>query len=170
MSKRSTTRIAAVFLGGALALSCVSVAQADTVEITPIEQVQGTGANSPMVGKDATVRGVVTGAYAEGGIRGFYVQTPGTGGQLPTEGSPAIFVYAPDEVSSVQVGDYIQVAGNVSEYYGLTQIKAQEVTQLSEPAESVKPLAVPLPNGDAAREQIESMLVDPQGEFTVSDN
>jgi len=170
MSKRSTTRIAAVFLGGALALSCVSVAQADTVEITPIEQVQGTGANSPMVGKDATVRGVVTGAYAEGGIRGFYVQTPGTGGQLPTEGSPAIFVYAPDEVSSVQVGDYIQVAGSVGEYYGLTQIKAQEVTRLSEPAESVKPLAVPLPNGDAAREQIESMLVDPQGDFTVSDN
>ncbi|WP_235026443.1 hypothetical protein [Glutamicibacter sp. JC586] len=170
MSKRSTTRIAAALLGGAVALSCASVVQADTGEIVPIEQVQGTGASSPMVGAQATVRGVVTGAYADGGIRGFYVQTPGTGGQVPTEGSPAIFIYAPDDVSSVQVGDYVQVSGNVSEYYGLTQIKAEEVTHLDEPAESVKPLAVSLPSGDEAREQIESMLVEPQGDFTVSDN
>ncbi len=170
MSKRRTTRIAAVLLGGAVAVSSFSVAQADTVEITPIEQVQGTGNSSPLSGQQVTVQGVVTGAYAEGGIRGFYVQSEGTGAEVPTAGSPAIFVYAPDEVSSVQVGDFVQVSGAVSEYYGLTQIKAQGVQQLAEPAESVKPLAISLPGDEAGREQIESMLVEPQGEFTVSDN
>ncbi|UYQ78050.1 ExeM/NucH family extracellular endonuclease [Glutamicibacter sp. JL.03c] len=170
MSKRRTTRITAVLLGGAVAVSSFSVAQADTVEITPIEQVQGTGSSSPLSGQQVTVQGVVTGAYAEGGIRGFYVQSEGTGVEVPTSGSPAIFVYAPDEVSSVQVGDFVQVSGAVSEYYGLTQIKAQGVQQLAEPAESVKPLAISLPGDEAGREQIESMLVEPQGEFTVSDN
>jgi len=170
MSKRRTTRIAAVLLSGAVAATSFSAAQADTIEITPIEQVQGTGDSSALAGQQATVRGVVTGAYAEGGIRGFYLQSAGTGAQLPTGGSPAVFVYAPDEVSSVQVGDHLQVSGTVSEYYGLTQIKAESVQGLEEAAEAIKPLAISLPNDEAGREQIESMLVEPQGEFTVSDN
>lgn len=170
MSKRRTTSIAAVLLSGAVAATSFSAAQADTIEIIPIEQVQGTGGSSPLVGQQATVRGVVTGAYAEGGIRGFYLQSAGTGAQLPTGGSPAVFVYAPDEVSSVQVGDNLQVSGTVSEYYGLTQIKAESVQGLEEPAEAIKPLAISLPSDGAGRERIESMLVEPQGEFTVSDN
>ena len=170
MSKRRTTRIAAVLLSGAVAATSFSAAQADTIEITPIEQVQGTGDSSALAGQQATVRGVVTGAYAEGGIRGFYLQSAGTGAQLPTGGSPAVFVYAPDEVSSVQVGDHLQVSGTVSEYYGLTQIKAESVQGLEEAAEAIKPLAITLPSDEAGREQIESMLVEPQGEFTVSDN
>ena len=170
MSKRRTTRIAAVLLSGAVAATSFSAAQADTIEITPIEQVQGTGDSSELAGQQATVRGVVTGAYAEGGIRGFYLQSAGTGAQLPTGGSPAVFVYAPDEVSSVQVGDHLQVSGTVSEYYGLTQIKAESVQGLEEAAEAIKPLAISLPSDEAGREQIESMLVEPQGEFTVSDN
>ncbi|ALG27996.1 nuclease [Glutamicibacter halophytocola] len=170
MSKRRTTRIAAVLLSGAVAATSFSAAQADTIEITPIEQVQGTGDSSALAGQQATVRGVVTGAYAEGGIRGFYLQSAGTGAQLPTGGSPAVFVYAPDEVSSVQVGDHLQVSGTVSEYYGLTQIKAESVQGLEEAAEAIKPLAISLPSDEAGREQIESMLVEPQGEFTVSDN
>lgn len=170
MSIRRTTGMAAVLLSGAVLASNITAVQADTGEIISIEQVQGTTDTSPMVGQKATVRGVVTGAYEEGGIRGFYLQSAGTGGRVPTGGSPAVFVYAPDEVSSVRVGDHLQVAGTVSEYYGLTQIKAQSVQPLSEPAESIKPLAISLPSDDAGREQIESMLVEPQGEFTVSDN
>ncbi|WP_190264554.1 ExeM/NucH family extracellular endonuclease [Glutamicibacter nicotianae] len=170
MSKRRTTSIAAVLLSGAVVASTFTAAQADTVEITPIEQVQGTGDTSPLVGQKTTVRGVVTAAYAEGGIRGFYLQSAGSGAQIPTEGSSAVFIYAPDDVASVEVGDHLQVSGTVSEYYGLTQIKAQSVKSLSEPAESIKPLAITLPSDEAGREQIESMLTEPQGEFTVSDN
>lgn len=170
MSKRRTTSIAAVLLSGAVVASTFTAAQADTVEITPIEQVQGTGDTSPLVGQKTTVRGVVTAAYAEGGIRGFYLQSAGSGAQIPTEGSSAVFIYAPDDVASVEVGDHLQVSGTVSEYYGLTQIKAQSVKSLSEPAESIKPLAITLPSDEAGREQIESMLIEPQGEFTVSDN
>src|SRR5699024_11049327 len=62
MNNRPPTRIAAAVLGTALALSAFAPAHADAAEITSIEQIQGTGDSSPMLGQDATVRGVVTGA------------------------------------------------------------------------------------------------------------
>ncbi|MFJ2317256.1 ExeM/NucH family extracellular endonuclease [Glutamicibacter sp. NPDC087661] len=170
MINRRPTRIAAAVLGTALAVSSFSAAHADTAEITPIEQIQGTGDSSLMAGQDATVRGVVTGAYADGGFRGFYLQSAGSGVDASGQASSAIFVYAPDEVSSVSVGDHVQVSGEVSEYYGLTQLKAGSVEVLDEPAQGVKPLAISLPSSDAERERFESMLIEPQGEFTVSDN
>src|SRR5690606_36599738 len=153
-----------------LALSTFAPAHAETAEITAIEQIQGTGDRSPMLGQDATVRGVVTGAYAEGALRGLYVQSAGSGVDATSQASSAIFIYAPDEVSAVQVGNHMQFTGEVSEYYGLTQIKAGNVAVLVEPAESVKPLALTLPSSDAERERFESMLIEPQGDFTVSDN
>jgi predicted extracellular nuclease len=170
MNNRPPTRIAAAVLGTALALSAFAPAHADAAEITSIEQIQGTGDSSPMLGQDATVRGVVTGAYAEGGLRGFYVQSAGSGVDITSQASSAIFVYAPDEASAVQVGDHVQITGQVSEFYGLTQLKADNVAVLDEPAQSVKPLALTLPSNDADRERFESMLIEPQGDFTVSDN
>lgn len=170
MRNKRTTRIAAAMLGTALAATAVTAASADAVEIIPIERIQGPGDSTPMAGQQATVRGVVTGAYAEGGIRGFYLQSAGSGGEVPAAGSSAIFIYAPDDTAGVRVGDHVQVSGEVAEYHGLTQLKAEDVQVLAEPAESVKPLAVPIPASAAGREQIESMLIEPQGEFTVSDN
>src|SRR5690606_12220869 len=45
-----------------------------------IPEIQGTGMVSPHVGAVATTSGVVTAAYPDGGLYGFYLQTPGTGG------------------------------------------------------------------------------------------
>ena len=45
-----------------------------------IAQVQGTTGTSPFVCKNVTTSGVVTASYPTGGLNGFYVQTPGTGG------------------------------------------------------------------------------------------
>ena len=47
-----------------------------------IEEIQGTGATSPFVGKAVTTEGVVTAAYPTGGFNGFYLQTAGTGGDV----------------------------------------------------------------------------------------
>ena len=44
-----------------------------------IDEIQGTGATSPIVGTTVTTRGIVTAAYPTGGFIGFYIQTPGTG-------------------------------------------------------------------------------------------
>ncbi|GAA1414661.1 hypothetical protein AUR04nite_17290 [Glutamicibacter uratoxydans] len=170
MQKRSTSILAAAVLAAGLSLSGLAPVQAADTGITAIEAVQGTSDTSPLAGKKVTVQGVVTAAYAEGGLRGFYLQTAGSGGEISDQGSSAVFIYAPKQVADVAVGQHLQVAGTVSEYYGLTQISASSVQELAEPAEAVKPLAITLPDTDEQRERFESMLIDPQGSFTVADN
>ena len=173
MKKRTTTAFAATCLGTALVAGMMAPAAAagTGMELTGIEEIQGTGSATEMAGKQVSVRGVVTGAYAEGGIRGFYVQTAGSGSEISSAGSSAIFVYSAG-AAKVAVGDHVQVSGEVAEYYGMTQISAtaQDVEVLAEPAEAIKPLAIDIPDTDAARERFEGMLIDPQGQWTVADN
>ncbi|MGC5254668.1 hypothetical protein, partial [Escherichia coli] len=64
--------------------------------VVPIRDIQGTGATSPLVGSTVTTRGIVTAAYPTGGYNGFYIQTPGTGGDIDLAthtASDAIFVF-----------------------------------------------------------------------------
>ena len=91
-----------------------------------IAQIQGTGGTSPLVGRTVTTSGVVTAAYPTGGFNGFYIQTPGTGGDLPTRrharptrsSSSRRFAVRPTPA----IGDHVQVTGAVSEFNGLTEL------------------------------------------------
>lgn len=154
-----------------LSAAATPAAAAETV---PIAKIQGTGDASPYAGKAVVTTGVVTAAYAKGGFDGFYLQTQGTGGDSPPAkrtASDAVFVYAPDAVGKVRVGDHVRVDGLVSEFHGLTEVGADGdgVTELSDAAEAVKPVPLDLPGEDAAREPYEGMLVRPTGGYTVSD-
>ena len=63
-----------------------------------IAEIQGTGAASPLAGSSVTTRGRVTATFPTGGFAGYYVQTPGTGGDLTPANhaaSDAVFVYSP---------------------------------------------------------------------------
>ncbi|WP_285242290.1 ExeM/NucH family extracellular endonuclease [Pseudarthrobacter sp. fls2-241-R2A-127] len=141
-----------------------------------IAEIQGTGAESPLAGAAVTTKGKVTAAFPTGGLNGYYLQTPGTGGDLNATNhaaSDGIFVYSPATVGSVQAGDYVQVTGTVAEFYGMTQLNvtaAASLTKLSEAAPEVKPTVFTLPAGEAFRESLEGMLLAPQGPMTVSDN
>ncbi|KAA0974421.1 ExeM/NucH family extracellular endonuclease [Paeniglutamicibacter gangotriensis] len=172
MKNRATIALATATLAASMALGAMAPATAANTQLTSIEKIQGTGTASEMVGQQVTVRAVVTGAYAEGGIRGFYVQTAGSGSEVSPEGSSGIFVYSPSGVAEVAVGDHVQVTGTVSEYYGLTQLSASAsgIEVLTEPADAVKALAIEIPSSDRERERFESMLIDPQGQWTVADN
>lgn len=137
-----------------------------------IAEIQGTTDASPYAGTSVRTQGVVTAVYATGGFNGFTIQTAGTGG-LSDLGShlasDAVFVYSPDAVSSVSIGDSVEVAGVVSEFYGLTEITATaaNVTQL--PAASAPlPITAAWPATNAERETLESMLYLPAESFTVS--
>ncbi len=170
MYQHTRRAMLALSMSAGLALGGIVPAVAEEPAVRSIEEVQGSTDTSPYAGQQVAVRGVVTGAYAEGGIRGFYLQSAGSGARLSPVGSSGIFVYAPQQVSQVAVGDHLQVSGTVSEYYGLTQISAASVSQRSEPAAAVKPLDLSIPASDAQRERFESMLIEPQGRFTVADN
>ncbi|MCS6711479.1 ExeM/NucH family extracellular endonuclease [Brachybacterium sp. EF45031] len=145
-------------------------------QVVSISEIQGTGAASPLVGQTVTTEGVVTAVYAEGGLNGYVIQTGGTGGALDFsshQGSTAVFVYSPQTVSQVAIGDSVRVTGQVSEYFGSTQITVQDggLTRLDAPLEAVQPLSLDLfPTEEAQRESIEHMLYLPgEGDFTVTD-
>ncbi|GAB3051602.1 ExeM/NucH family extracellular endonuclease [Sediminivirga luteola] len=140
-------------------------------EVTAIAEIQGTGEESPLQGQTVTTRGVVTAAYPTGGLNGYFIQTPGTGGEEEREASDGIFVYSSATVNDVQTGQYVEVTGQVSEYYGQTQITvaAGGASVLDEAVEAPKPVAS-FPLTDEEREALEGMLLQPEDVFTVSDN
>ena len=141
-----------------------------------VAQLQGATDTSPYAGRTVTTRGVVTATYPTGGLDGYVVQTPGTGGALDLSthlSSDAVFVYSSATASSVEVGDYVELVGEVTEFFGLTELTVDgtdQVTQLdASTVVAPAPATVGFPATDAQRESLESMLLLPQGEFTVAD-
>ncbi|SBN61336.1 Predicted extracellular nuclease [Curtobacterium sp. 9128] len=144
-------------------------------EAVTIAQLQGTTDTSPYVGKTVVTKGVVTAVYATGGFNGYTVQTPGTGGAIDLgthTASDGVFVFSSATASRVAAGDYVELTGSVSEYYGLTELNvaASGMTKLTETVPAPQAATVAFPSSDAQRESLESMLVAPQGDYTVADN
>jgi 5'-nucleotidase len=141
-------------------------------EVIPIRDIQGTGGATPLSGQTVTTRGKVTASYPTGGFNGFYIQTPGSSAAADQTASDAIFVYSPDTVSTVAVGDYVEVTGVAGEFFNLTQLTvgAGGTVKLTEAAEEPKASAIALPATEEAREAMEGMLFQPAESFTVADN
>ena len=101
--------------------------------ITPIAEIQGTGATTPLDGQTVTTQGVVTASYPTGGLNGFYIQTPGAD---TANASDAIFVYGGTTgfSSYPAVGDSVKVTGDAAEFSGATQIVAASSGVTSVPA------------------------------------
>jgi predicted extracellular nuclease len=140
-----------------------------------IAEIQGTGASSPLVGDPVITQGVVTAAYPTGGFFGYVLQTDGTGsGTDATPGaSDAIFVHQPSGAVTVEVGQYVQVTGDVSEFNGLTElsVKAADVQDLgTPPLGGVQARGMAYPTTADGREAHESELISPTDPFTVTDN
>ena len=107
----------------------------------PIAEIQGTGDESPLAGDTVRTTGRVTARYPSGGLSGFYVQT---GGPDTAGASDAVFVYAPDLDAADYpfIGASVEVAGEVSEFNGTTEITLEGVPSPVTPA---LPAVVPLP-------------------------
>jgi predicted extracellular nuclease len=105
-------------------------------EITPIHEIQGPGAESPLVGQDVTVEGVVTGIDDEIGasfgsnntIRrfpedaGIFVQEEVADADSNPDTSEGIFVGFVRDRQAYEPGDVVRVNGEVREKFGLTMI------------------------------------------------
>ena len=158
---------------------------------TPIPDIQktGEGDDSALVGKTVTAVGVVTSAHPKGEdglastLDGFTIQTPGTGGPQGAErqSSDGLFAYVGKaDVAMPTIGQCVRVTGKVSEYPATgpkTPAQTQSLTQLAvrsveaidgcDPVKPVPLTAVPAPE---QMEALESMLVEPQGTWTITDN
>lgn len=143
-----------------------------------IEQIQGTGATSPLDKAVVTTTGVVTAVYPTGGLSGGFIQTAGTGATAG-DTSHGLFVFSSAFGSSVAVGDHVEVTGAVSEFGGTTAVPSTltEITtsagkfrKLDTPAVVPVPTSVTFPLSETQKEALEGMVVKPQGGFTITNN
>lgn len=133
---------------------------------TPIYDIQGSGATSPLAGQTVMTSGVVTKVHNNG----FFLQDPlGDANALTSD---AIFVFT-RSAPTVSAGQRIQLSGQVAEFStGATGANARTVTALVSPTGitvlgtgfSVTPVAVSLPVANAGDlERFEGMLVTLSG-------
>ena len=155
---------------------------------TPIPDIQavGEGDDSAMVGATVTTLGVVTAAYPAGEsglsetLDGYTIQTPGSGGAWEPghTRSDGLFVYAGKKGEIPAPGTCVRVTGTVGEFpatsakgnpQSLTQLAATSVSEV-EGCQAPTPIpATRVPTPDEA-EALESMLLAPQGTWTITDN
>ncbi|MGO8608820.1 hypothetical protein ACC848_38260, partial [Rhizobium johnstonii] len=83
--------------------------------------------------------------------------------------SDAIFVYSPAATGEVALGSTVRVTGAVAEFNGLTQLTVGTGGAVTiDAATPPVPATTTWPADAAQRESLESMLIDPQGDFTVT--
>jgi 5'-nucleotidase len=116
--------------------------------VTPIADIQGTGAASPLVGQLVKTEGVVTASYPTGGFNGFYIQTPGA--DTP-DASDAIFVYGGSGgfATYPSIGDSVDVTGTVAENFEQTELTSASWTPHGSSLGTVTPKTV-IPGTDCA--------------------
>ena len=172
-SRVLATSVAGLALVGlsfpAFAAPDVSPNAADDSDIVPIAEIQGDGPTTPYKGQQVTTTGVVTASYPTGTFSGYYLQTPGTGGDVKTEGkSDGIFVYTPG-VTPPEIGECLEVSGTADEYYQLTQLRNTDAVVVDD-CDPVTPYNLAsLPASDEEYEQYEGMLLFPEPPYTVTE-
>jgi len=173
----------AVLAAGALAAGVVAApSTASAATPLPIATIQGTARFSPYVGKIVTTTpSVVTAAYPTGGLSGFVVQTPGTGGKDRSlkKASDAVFVYTGKTGVDVHVGDLVSVTGTVEEFPSGTDPEADSLTEIGGTVsvttsdasyKKVKPVSgISWASTYDRRENLESMLFSDTETWTVND-
>ncbi|SDT34830.1 ExeM/NucH family extracellular endonuclease [Microlunatus soli] len=174
-----TRRAVAALAAGTLAAAGMIIfpGPAQAAAEQSITAIQGTGASSPLVGQTvSTEPSVITAVYpAAKGFAGFVIQAPGSGGSWdPEQPSSAVFVYAGSKMGTapydVQLGDAVTVTGKISEYQGLTEINATGVDPVEQSLPAPKPITgVRWQDTAAHRENLESMLLQPDQSFAVAD-
>lgn len=125
------------------ALSLCLASHAATAQLTPIHDVQGSGATSPLTGQAVTVRGIVTAIKFN---NGFFIQEPDALVDADPATSEGIFVFtsvAPP--TNAVVGNLVQVTGTVAEFLPSTDPLSRSVTQLVLPTVVLLSTGNPLP-------------------------
>lgn len=139
------------------------VTAADLETLPPIGTIQSRRDVSPLLNQTATFRGVVTGLHADRNASGitfytlFVQDLPGTEDGDPAT-SDAIAVFLGRQRPAAQVGDQVRVSGQITEFFGLTEVDDNNIEVRVEASDLPLPDPLPLPMaGDL--EPLEGMRV-----------
>jgi predicted extracellular nuclease len=144
-----------------------------TADITPIHEVQGADATSPLVNSVVTIEGIVVGDFQDTRtqLRGFFVQEELTDFDDEATTSEGIYVFDNGFRVDVSTGDLVQVRGKVIEYNTMTELTRVESVTICSSDNPVEPVVVTLPLASADEmEQYEGMLIRVEGDLQVAQN
>ncbi|PRE69854.1 ExeM/NucH family extracellular endonuclease [Burkholderia multivorans] len=173
---RSTLRLFAPLLllpaliAPALAVTAAPVSANCGGSATPIADIQGPGAPSPLAGQNVSIEAVVTADFGgTDGFGGFFVQQADPQRRNQPGVSEGLFVYAPK--ARAKAGDLVHVTGKVEEKYGQTQLTLSGAIAVCANGQTVTPATLTLPIESAnAFAAYEGMLVRLPQTLTVTDN
>lgn len=172
MTAYTASPLTVAFLATALA-ACTGSAAAEECHspATPIAEVQGSGARSPLAGTDVSVEGIITlDSRHAGGFRGFYLQqADDETDQLPAT-SEALFIHT--GLNAGKPGHRVRVRGRVKEFYDLTELTDVRFVRDCGPSALPQPVSIrlPWPAGDSPPERLENMRVRVSNRLTVIDS
>lgn len=135
----------------------------DDVTLTPIHDIQGPGAASPLSGSVST-RGIVTGVKTNG----FFIQEPDASVDADPLTSEGIFVFTSSAPPApAMLGNLVQVTGTISEFIPsadplqppLTELTGASVVMISSgnPLPAAIPLSATFPDPAGAHDQLERL-------------
>ncbi|MDY6840924.1 MAG: ExeM/NucH family extracellular endonuclease [Pseudomonadota bacterium] len=137
---------------------------------TLISGIQGNGDASPMVGQAVVLEAVVSATFnGDGQLDGFYIEEEAGDRDSDTNTSEGLFIYGPS--LPAEPGQVLRIAGEVSEFFGLTQLSNVSASEVCGAASLPAPAAANLPwVGPEAPEALEAMRVSFNDNLTVNDN
>ena len=147
--------------------------------VTPISEVQGPGASSPLAGTDVAVEAIVTSLFTTDDVTsGFFLQEEDADADDSPATSEGVFVTCTTAcLEAPAAGDLVVVAGEVVEDFGLTRIRATSpgvIAVVSSGNDRPTAATAELPaaagtNSAATFESIESMVTTVPGTLVVSE-
>ncbi len=154
----------AAFSGGAQAHSD----EACESDATLISTIQGSGKSSPMVGKQVTVRALVS--AVKPGMGGYYLQEEKSDWDSNAKTSEGIFVADNKSESKLQAGDLVTLTAKVEESHDFTQLSKPSQFKVCSHDNKVDAVTVKLPLSDKYQmETVEGMLIKLPQKLTLSD-
>ncbi len=144
----------------------------DTGLVLEIFEIQGNGTSSPYNGQIVTTDGIVVADFQESDeLNGFFLQTTTAETDNDPATSDGIFIFDPSG-ADVSVGDIIEVTGQVTEYFDLTEMTNVSNIAIQSSGNSLPaPALVQVPETvDGELEQYEGMYVTIDSTMTVAQN
>lgn len=135
---------------------------------TLISSVQGSGANSPLLGNNVNIEGIVVADFQNGNqLGGFFVQEEDAQADGNAQTSEGIYIAS---TTAVALGDRVRVSGTVAETFGLTQLSSATVTVCASNQTLPTPATISLPVTSLdAFETVEGMSVAIAQTLTVNE-
>jgi hypothetical protein len=135
---------------------------------TPISNIQGAGDNSPLLGNNLIIEGVVIADFQNANQPGgFFVQEDDAQADSNSQTSEGIYIAS---TTAVSVGDRVRVGGTVAETFGLTQLSSATVILCASNQSLPTPATISLPaNSPDLFETVEGMSVTIPQTLTVNE-